>query len=61
METQHLFGLDWLTALGARTGADMRPTLLRVLTDLYVHRLSHTPEEERHFKESNSFPMIYGQ
>ena len=51
METQHLFGLDGLTALGARTGADMRPTLLRVLTDLYVHRLSHTPEEERHYTE----------
>ena len=51
METQQLFGLDGLTALGARTGADMRPTLLRVLTDLYVHRLSHTPEEERHYTE----------
>lgn len=51
METQHLFGLDGLTALGARTGADLRPTLLRVLTDLYVHRLSHTPEEERHYTE----------
>ena len=49
MQTQYLFGLDGLTALGARTGADMRPTLLRVLTDLYVHRLSHTPEEERHY------------
>jgi hypothetical protein len=51
MQTQDLFGLDRLTALGARTGADMRPTLLRVLTDLYVHRLSHTPEEERHYTE----------
>src|SRR5579863_5808642 len=51
METQHLYGLEGLTALGARTGADMRPTLLRVLTDLYVHRLSHTPEEERHYTE----------
>ncbi len=49
MQTQYLFGLDGLTALGARTGADMRPTLLRVLTDLYVHRLGHTPEEERHY------------
>jgi hypothetical protein len=37
--------------LGARTGIDMRPTLLRVLTDLYVHRLSHTTEEERHYSE----------
>jgi Uncharacterised protein conserved in bacteria (DUF2336) len=29
----------------------MRPTLLRVLTDLYVHRLSHTPAEERQYTE----------
>jgi hypothetical protein len=51
MATQHLFGLDGLTELGVRTGADMRPTLLRVLTDLYVHRLSHTADEERHYTE----------
>ena len=29
----------------------MRGTLLRVLTDLYVHRLSHTPAEERQYTE----------
>ena len=29
----------------------MRPTLLRVLTDLYVQKLSHTPDEERHYTE----------
>jgi hypothetical protein len=51
METNNPFGLEGLTDLGARTGADMRPTLLRVLTDLYVHRLSHTPDEERHYTE----------
>jgi hypothetical protein len=51
METNNLFGLDGLADLGSRTGADMRPTLLRVLTDLYVHRLSHTPDEERHYTE----------
>jgi hypothetical protein len=51
METQTVFALEGLTDLGARTGADMRSTLLRVLTDLYVHRLSHTPEEERHYTE----------
>jgi len=51
MATQHLSGLDGLTELGIRTGADMRPTLLRVLTDLYVHRLSHTTDEERHYTE----------
>jgi len=51
MKTQNLFGPDELARLGARSGADMRPTLLRVLTDLYVHRLSHTPAEERHYTE----------
>jgi hypothetical protein len=51
MESQNLFGLDGLSELGARAGVDMRPTLLRVLTDLYVHRLSHTGDEERHYTE----------
>ncbi len=43
--------LDRLTDIGLRGGGDMRPTLLRVLTDLYVHRLRHTPDEERHYAE----------
>ena len=51
MEPQNFLGLGGLTELGARSGMDMRPTLLRVLTDLYVHRLSHTPDEERHYTE----------
>ncbi len=51
MQTQSLFGLDGLGELGRRSGVAMRPTLLRVLTDLYVHRLRHTPEEERHYTE----------
>jgi hypothetical protein len=51
METRTVLALEGLTDLGARTGADMRSTLLRVLTDLYVHRLSHTPDEERHYTE----------
>jgi uncharacterized protein (DUF2336 family) len=29
----------------------MRPTLLRVLTDLYVQKLTHTDDEERHYTE----------
>jgi hypothetical protein len=29
----------------------MRPALLRVLTDLYVQKLTHTPDEERHYTE----------
>jgi len=51
MDTQNFFSLDGLTDLSRRNGIDMRPTLLRVLTDLYVHRLTHTPEEERHYTE----------
>jgi hypothetical protein len=51
MEKQNFFGLEGLTDLGVRNRIDMRPTLLRVLTDLYVHRFSHTPHEERHYTE----------
>jgi uncharacterized protein (DUF2336 family) len=51
MESQNFFSLEGLTDLGRSSGIDMRPTLLRVLTDLYVHRLSHTAEEERHYTE----------
>jgi hypothetical protein len=29
----------------------MRSALLRVLTDLYVQKLTHTPDEERHYTE----------
>jgi hypothetical protein len=51
MKARDIFGLDGLADLGSRHGIDMRPTLLRVLTDLYVHRLSHTAAEERHYTE----------
>jgi len=51
MESQNFFGFDGLTDLSKRSGIDMRPTLLRVLTDLYVHRLSHSADEERHYTE----------
>jgi hypothetical protein len=43
--------LEGLTEIGLRRGADMRPTLLRVLTDLYVQKPTHTPDEERHYTE----------
>src|SRR5271168_791143 len=46
-----LSNLDNLTGLGLRGGVDMRPTLLRVLTDLYVQKLTHTPDEELHYTE----------
>lgn len=51
MESASLSNLIHLTRLGGRGGVDLRPTLLRVLTDLYVQRLTHTPDEERHYTE----------
>lgn len=51
MQTPSLSSLEGLTDIGLRGGVDMRPTLLRVLTDLYVQRLTHTPDEERHYTE----------
>lgn len=51
METESFPGFDGLTDLGARRGVDMRPTLLRVLTDLYVQRLAHSAAEERRYSE----------
>jgi hypothetical protein len=43
--------LAGLAGLANHTGLDIRPTLLRVLTDLYVQKPSHSPEEERHYVE----------
>ena len=43
-------GLEGLLDLD-RKGVDIRPTLLRVLTDQYLLEPSHTPEEERHYTE----------
>jgi len=51
MQTPSLSSLEGLTDIGLRGGVDMRPTLLRVLTDLYVQKLAHTPDEERHYTE----------
>lgn len=46
--SSHLKNLSALTRL---EGIDVRPTLLRVLTDLYIQREAHTREEEAHFTE----------
>jgi hypothetical protein len=46
-----LAGLEDLLDLGHGEGIDMRPTLLRVLTDLYLQRRTHTPEDERYYTE----------
>jgi hypothetical protein len=40
--------------LSRREGVDIRPTLLRVLTDLYVQADAHSGEEERQFIELTS-------
>jgi uncharacterized protein (DUF2336 family) len=51
MESGSLWSLDGFTHVGVRDGVDMRPTLVRVLTDLYVQKLSHSYEEKRHYTE----------
>jgi hypothetical protein len=51
MKTPTLSSLNGLADIGLRSGVDMRPTLIRVLTDLYVQKLSHTADEERHYTE----------
>ena len=40
--------------LSRREGVDIRPTLLRVLTDLYVQTSAHSADEERQFVELTS-------
>ena len=40
--------------LSRREGVDIRPTLLRVLTDLYVQASAHRADEERQFVELTS-------
>ncbi len=47
-------GFDGLMTLSRREGVDIRPTLLRVLTDLYVQADAHSAEEERQFVELTS-------
>jgi hypothetical protein len=47
-------GFDGLMTLSRREGVDIRPTLLRVLTDLYVQSSVHTADEERQFVELTS-------
>jgi hypothetical protein len=43
--------LDSLVDLACRDGVDIRPTLLRVLTDLYVQKPTHSAEEETQYVE----------
>jgi hypothetical protein len=55
MTTAPLFpGFDGLMTLSRREGVDIRPTLLRVLTDLYVQANAHSSDEEQQFIELTS-------
>ena len=47
-------GFDGLITLSRREGVDIRPTLLRVLTDLYVQTSRHREDEARQFVELTS-------
>lgn len=47
-------GFDGLMSLSRREGVDIRPTLLRVLTDLYVQTSAHSSDEARQFIELTS-------
>ena len=50
MKLPNLVGFEGLIDLDRR-GVDIRPTLLRVLTDQYLHRRIHTLDEERQYTE----------
>jgi uncharacterized protein (DUF2336 family) len=55
MTTSPLFsGFDGLMNLSRREGVDIRPTLLRVLADLYVQADTHSEQEARQFVELTS-------
>jgi hypothetical protein len=43
--------LEALAGLIRHDGSDPKPALLRVLTDFYVQKRLHSPEEDRHFTE----------
>lgn len=47
----NLDSMTGLSALADRTGVDIKPTLLRVLTDLYIQKPAHTPAEDQHYTE----------
>jgi hypothetical protein len=43
--------IEGLVDLACRNGVDVRPTLLRVLTDLYVQARAHSADEETQYTE----------
>lgn len=50
-KTPALTSLDSLLDLACRDGVDIRPTLLRVLTDLYVQKPTHSADEQTQYVE----------
>jgi hypothetical protein len=50
-ELMKIPNLDGLTELAKRDGVDIKPTLLRVMTDLYIQKPMHSDEEENHYTE----------
>ena len=42
--------LNGLMKLSNRNGVDIRPTLLRVITDLYLQKTQHTPQESQQYE-----------
>jgi hypothetical protein len=51
MEVTDEPNLNGLVELANRDGVDVRPTVLRVMTDLYIQKPRHTEQEEQHFTE----------
>ena len=51
MKNASRWGLDHLAHFAVPGDPDMRPTLLRTLTELYVQKPAHTADEERHYTE----------
>lgn len=51
MESASRSALDHLAGMAMPGDANMRSTLLRVLTELYVQKPTHTADEERHYTE----------
>ena len=51
IKASNLPNLNGLVELGHRDGVDIRPTLLRVMTDLYVQKAQHSDQEEQQFTE----------
>jgi hypothetical protein len=51
IDTKNHPNLNGLVELANRDGVDIRPTLLRVMTDLYVQKQVHTEQEDLHYTE----------